>query len=211
MDERHLAGPVGGEGAAVTAIGIDPAVHVTVRLGLSLLLLWAANHKRRDVAGFRSALASYQLLPATWIGPCAIGLIVAEIGVTAGLWLPGLVRSAGVAAAGLFTVYAVAIVINLLRGRRDIDCGCAGGAGDRPLSGALVLRNGVLVSAAGMVALPTLARPLMWLDAITISAGVATLALLYAAADALLVHAPKIAVLAGEPVARRLPAEGRHA
>ena len=199
---------------SLVPLSVDPAVQFTLRIALSLLFAWAGGHKVRDVAGFRSALASYELLPAGWIGPCTVGLIAMEISVAIGLWLPGCAVIVGLAAAGLFALYALAIVINLVRGRRDIDCGCAGVAGDQPLSGGLVSRNAVLVIVALVITLPAVPRPLTWLDAITISAGVSVLALLYAAVDGLLANAPKIAALAGDRVARRatrLPHEGRHA
>ena len=175
---------------------IDPAVGIMLRGALSLLLASAAAHKLRDIAGFRAALARYELLPTAWIGACTVGVIAMEVGVAAGLWLPGIAATSGLAAAGLFGVYAGAIVINLVRGRHDIDCGCAGVAGGQPLSGGVVIRNGVLVIVAVVITFPQSSRPLTWLDAITISAGVSTLALLYAAADGLLASGSRIAALA---------------
>jgi hypothetical protein len=179
-------------------LAIDPAVRGMVRLALSLLFVWAASHKLRDISGFRTALTAYELLPSRGVGAFAELLIAMEIGVAAGMWLPGRAATAAFAASGLLAMYAGAIAVNLVRGHRDIDCGCAGAAADRPLSGALVLRNGFLLVAALMLTLPATSRPLMWLDAVTICAGVAGLALLYAAADGLLANAPKIAALAGD-------------
>jgi hypothetical protein len=176
---------------------IDPVVRGMLRVALSLLFVWAASHKLRDLSGFRTALISYELLPSRVIGAFAVLLIAMEIAVAAGLWLPGRAAPAAGAAAGLLAVYGGAIAVNLVRGRRDIDCGCAGAAAERPLSGALVVRNGVLLLAALMLTLPATPRPLMWVDAVTIGAGVAVLALLYAAADGLLANASKSAALAG--------------
>lgn len=194
MDERHCARAVGREGKAVSA-GLDPTLGIALRAALSLLFVWAAGHKLRDVAAFRHALANYALLPARWIGPSVALLVAVEIAVAAGLWLPGLRVAAALAAGGLLVLYAGAISINLLRGRRDIGCGCAGAADDRPLGWGLAARNGVLVVAALAGALPATARVLTWVDDVTIAAGVAALALLYAAVDGLLANAPKIAVL----------------
>ena len=180
------------------ALAIDPAVRATLRGGVSLLFAWAAIHKVRDRAAFRSALASYELLPSRWIGAFALVVIVLEGSIATGLWVPALTVMSAATAAALQAVYAGAIGINLLRGRRDIDCGCVGVAGKRPLSGMLVGRNAVLIAAALVLALPADARAMTWLDGITITAGVAALALLYAVVDGLLANAPKTAALAGE-------------
>lgn len=176
-------------------IAVDPAVGLILQGSLSLLFAQAASHKLRDFAYFRSALAGYAVLPARWVGPCAVGVIALESAVAAGVWLPGLGALAGIVAAGLLVLYAAAMLINLARGRRDIDCGCGGAAEARPLSGALVVRNGVLAVGAAMTALPTAARALNWLDAVTIMGGVATLLFLYAAADTLLANAPRLGSL----------------
>ena len=48
------------------------------------------------------------------------------------------------AAALLLSVFAVAMGINLLRGRRHIDCGCFQGTLKQPLSWTLVSRNALL-------------------------------------------------------------------
>ena len=182
----------------MSVLAIDPAVHGTVRIALTLLFLWAAGHKLRDVPAFCSAVANYELVPSGWIGPFATGVIAMELGVAAGLWLPRLAAIAALAAAGVLAAYAGAMAINLVRGRRDIDCGCIGAAGRRPLSGALEVRNGVLALAALTIAPPAAARPLAWFDAITIGAGAAALACLYAASEAVLANAPKIAALQHE-------------
>jgi len=187
----------------MSGLAVDPAMQMTVRIAVSLLFAWAAIHKLRDVAGFRAALASYELLPRRWAGPGAGLLIAIESGIGIGLWLPGLAAVAGLAAAGLLALYAGAMAINLVRGRRDIDCGCSGIARARPLSGALVVRNGILLIAPLLLALPSTARPLSWLDAVTIGGGAAALALLYAAADGLLANAPRSAALTGDHRRRR--------
>ena len=174
---------------------MDPTLHLTLRAALALLFVWAASHKLRDVTGFQTALANYDLLPPRWIGPSSILLIGAELGVAVGLWLPRLGAAAAFAAAGLLALYAEAIVINLVRGRPDIDCGCAGPARRQAISAGLVLRNVALVGAALASALPTAVRSLTWIDGVTIVAAVATVALLYGAVDGLLANAPQIVTL----------------
>jgi hypothetical protein len=108
-------------------------------------------------------------------------------------------------------LYAGAIFVNLVRGRRGIDCGCAGVAASRSLSGGLVVRNGVLIIAALTSALPATSRSLAWIDAVTIVAGVAAAALLYAAADGLLATAPQSAALAHDRIQTMTEHEATHA
>jgi len=176
----------------VNAPALDPALRLTAQLALSLLFVWAASHKLRDVAAFRAAVASYELLPLGWARVGAALLIGAEIAIGAGLWFPAVAVVAVLGAAGLLAVYAGAMALNLARGRRDIACGCGGLAAEQPLRGALVARNGVLIVVAlGMLA-PTTTRPLTWVDTVTVAAGVAVLTLLYRAVDGLLANAPKL-------------------
>jgi hypothetical protein len=68
------------------------------------------------------------------------------------LLLPQTRAVAGAGAATLLAAYAGAVLINLLRGRADIDCGCGGTA--QPLSYWLVLRN-VLLGGAALLLLAT--------------------------------------------------------
>ena len=144
----------------MTVPALDPTLHLTLRAALSLLFLWSASHKLRDAAGFQGVLANYRLLPDRWIASTVAVLVAAELCVAGGLWLPGLGADAACATAGLLALYAGAIAINLIRGRRDIDCGCAGVAAHQPLSAALVVRNGVFAAAALASALPVAPRSL---------------------------------------------------
>jgi hypothetical protein len=180
----------------MTGPALDPALRITLRAALSLLFIWSAGHKLHDTAGFRAALANYELVPERWLASTAALLVAAELCVAVSLWLPGCGAYAACAGAGLLALYAGAIAINIVRGRRDIDCGCAGVSGDQPLSVALVVRNCVLGAAALASALPAALRALTWVDGITIFASVVTVALLYAALDGLLVTAPRIRALA---------------
>ena len=98
-------------------------------------------------------------------------------------------------AAALLALYAAAIAVNLARGRRHLDCGCAGPALRRPISGWLVVRNLVLVAIALADLAPLSTRPLVWVDALTVVAATAALAACWMAADRLLATAPGLARL----------------
>src|SRR2546425_10159919 len=110
---------------------MDPVIDFTLRTALALLCFVAAGHKLRDRDRFRATLAEYRLLPAGLV-PLAAALVVAvEVAAAGALLVPG-ARAAGlVAAAALLVLYGAAIAINLARGRRDIDCGCAGRSEER--------------------------------------------------------------------------------
>ena len=177
----------------MSTVAVDPALQLVVRGAVSLLFGWAAAHKLRDVAGFARALEGYDLVSPLWTVPAGVFLITAEVGVATGLWLPRVAPVAALGAAGLLALYAGAMVVNLVRGRRDIDCGCVGPARRQPIGGALVARNAVVAVAALVGALPVAPRPLWWVDGVTIVAGVCVLACLYAAADGLLAAAPSAA------------------
>jgi hypothetical protein len=171
---------------------LDPALCATLRAALALLLLATARAKLRDRAGFRAALADYELLPPRAEGAAAAFLVAAEVGIGVGLLAPQTGRGASLAAGGLLALYAGAMAANLLRGRRHIDCGCGGATGGRPLGAELVARNALLTGAAALAALRVSGRPLVWLDAITVAAGLAACALLYTGADRALASAARL-------------------
>jgi hypothetical protein len=162
---------------------LDPALQWVACLALALLMVWSAGHKLRDLEAFRAALAGYRLLPRGALRPAVAILIVAELAIGLGLLLPGWTARAALAAAGLLALYSSAIAANLLRGRREIDCGCAGPAGRRGLGPPLLVRNALLIGVALCSALPAASRELIWLDGVVVVAGLATAALLYVAAE----------------------------
>jgi hypothetical protein len=174
---------------------LDPALGALARLVLAAVLLAAARHKLADRARFRAALAGYGLLPARGVRPAAAILPIAELALALALLAPRLGAAPPLAVAALLALYGAAIAVNLARGRRALDCGC--GARPRPLGWGLVARNAALVALALAAALPAQARALGWLDAWTIAAGAATLALLHAAADALLAGGAGLRSLGG--------------
>ena len=164
---------------------MDPVVGLALRALLALLLGGAAVAKLRDLRAFADAVSGYRLLPAALSRPAAAGFVAAELALAAGLLTP-LRAGAALGAAALLALYALAIAVNLARGRREIDCGCGGPRGRQPLSEGLVLRNLAWAGAALACALPEAPRALAWLDLVTLAATVAAGAALHAAASALL-------------------------
>ena len=124
--------------------------------GLALGIAWfaaglfavSAAQKVRTFLAFSGFVAGYRLVPPALVR-AASGLVV----LLEGLAVPGVLLALPVLAylpSVLLLVYALAMGINLLRGRRDIDCGCGGAP--MPLAPALVARNVVLALAFGWAA-----------------------------------------------------------
>ena len=163
-------------------MSVDPVIVVIIRFGLGWLFLAAAAHKLKDMTDFRSVLAAYRVLPGSMIGLAAWCVAALEIAVGIGaLWA---FPAAYVGTAVVLFGYAGVMAVNLVRGRRFIDCGCGGAV--QPLSIGLVLRNVVLAFGALIALLPVSPRPVGWLDVVSMAAGVLVLAMLYAAVNQLL-------------------------
>ncbi|MEM7020922.1 MAG: MauE/DoxX family redox-associated membrane protein [Pseudomonadota bacterium] len=144
----------------------DPAVQLTCALLLSYIFLSAAWHKWRDLETFRETLANYQLLPTALLPIAAVLVPLAELVAGFGLLIPFAYPFAAVIATALMLMYLSAIGINLLRGRRRIDCGCGGPNQKQYLSEWLLLRNVILLLCAALLIWPMVREPL-WLDWLT--------------------------------------------
>lgn len=185
MDDRSARGSVAGERRTVTLV-YDPALVLTMRTCLALLMGSAATHKWRDLTGFRSTISDYDLLPQWGPAVAAPAVAVLETGLAVAVMLPTTAFGAATAAAALLCLYALAININVRRGRVLIDCGCSAWGHAQRLSAWLVWRNLFLACFAMGAALPMSSRLLTWLDAVTVAAAVTTAAALYRALDVLL-------------------------
>ena len=166
-------------------MSVDPSVPLAARVLGALVFVAAVYGKLRHRTEFIGVVANYRLLPQGLVRPAAwlvMGLEALVVLSLAGDC--GLVWGAALATA-LLAGFAVAMAINLVRGRKEIDCGCFRSTLRQPLSVALVARNLVL----GAVILPlvvTVSRNmefLQWLDGL--AAG-SVLFLLYQSFDQLM-------------------------
>ena len=172
-------------------MNVDPTLIWLVRVALALLFAHAALHKSRDLAGFERVFADYRLVPESWAPLLARTTLLAEASLALGLLISGFAATVGQPVAAptqavvagtiaLLSLYSVAISVNLARGRRDIDCGCADPAARSPqIAPWLLARNALLISAAGLLLWPTSTRPLHWIDAISLVGGLVPLALVW--------------------------------
>ena len=152
----------------------DPVLLYAASAALACVLLLGAVEKLKDMAGFAAVVSAYRLLPASWSHAFAWGYALAEALAGTLLLVPS--RQAAGAELALLVLAAatMALVLNLLRGHRDIDCGCGGPASIGPgrsaqragLSWWLVLRNALLAlwTAPALLAAGGLSRALQWTD-----------------------------------------------
>jgi hypothetical protein len=178
---------------------LDPALGSLLVLCIALLLAAAAVHKLRNPAAFAEVFVAYDLIPAAaarrlaWLIPAAELCIALAL-----LWLP-LRRMAIFGGVALFAAYGFGLGLNLARGRRDLDCGCAPAGNRRRIAAWMVWRNAVLVGALGAAALPWTPRAWTGADFVTLGGGIAALCTLSAAVDRLL----------GDVVPKSLRLQGR--
>ncbi|MCL1478388.1 MULTISPECIES: MauE/DoxX family redox-associated membrane protein [unclassified Marinobacter] len=177
---------------------IDPVISTSAALALSVIFASAANHKIRHPNWFRRQVREYELIPGFMVPTAALALPVTELAVAAGLLWSTSRPYAGVLAFLLISLYALAIAINLARGRKDIDCGCSGPAMRQPLQPALLVRNGLLAVIALGALLPMLDRPLGLLDNFVIIAAGTVLVLLYTTTDLWIANRSLLLTVSGE-------------
>lgn len=153
----------------------------------ALLFARAAAFKLRDVEAFADTLAAYRILPIDLVEPAARVLPALEAACALALLTPW-TRSVGeFGAAGLLAVFALAMAVNLTRGRRDIDCGCGDPSRRQPLAWSLVARNLAFAAALGACAFAPAGSPgfVGWLVAGAAAAGIMLLLLCHEAFSAL--------------------------
>ena len=175
---------------------MDPVLAVVLRGALALLFVVAALHKLRDRDAFRATLDAYALLPSALTAPLARAVPLVELVAALLLVVPRAAAVGASIAVLLLSVYALAMGVNLLRGRRDLDCGCMGPGAHSPIGPELLVRNLFLIVAALVAGFaPIHARALVWVDFVTVPLAVAVLAALYAAVERVLALAPTVAAL----------------
>jgi Methylamine utilisation protein MauE len=176
---------------------LDPAIGALIVGCCALLFASAALHKLRDLARFTEVLRAYRVLPAG-AGRLAAGVPVLELSVALGLLTAATRPAAALAGVMLLVSYAAAIAVNLVRGRRDLACGCGGPDEARPIAPWMVLRNLALALLLAGTLAPWQARAILATDVLTIGGGVAVATLLYMSLERLLGRvAPRTAMLRG--------------
>src|SRR5690348_9548505 len=156
---------------------LDPAIALAGRVLGALVFATAVAGKVRHRHELAGVVANYRLLPER-LAAGAGWLIVGLEALAVLSFVSGVQLAAGAALAiALLCAFALAIGINLARGRREIDCGCFQSGLRQRLSPALLARNAILA----ILLIPLLAggssdaTTLQWLDGL--GAGLAAYAL----------------------------------
>ena len=172
---------------------VDPALSLLALSLLSVIFVAAALAKLRTLDMFQGVVEQYHLLPRPLVRPFAYTLPVVELGAALGLLLPVTRVPAAAVLIFLLLAFAAAMVINLARGRSDIDCGCFIGVHKQRISWPLVVRNLVLAGFGLTLFAGGTGRSLVALDGFTIIVAAASLLLLYEAIGRLFGRAPALA------------------
>ncbi len=164
-------------------MAIDITVNYTLRVLLVFIFLRAMIHKLRHYPHFTAQLEQYRLLPPVSVPAFALFLVLLEGALSLALLRTSWSAPPFVAAA-LLAVYSAAMLINLIRGRTDLDCGCNGpAAATQSISWALVIRNAVLGVLCMVIALPVTARVPALPDIATIALAACAVILIYASLE----------------------------
>jgi hypothetical protein len=155
--------------------GLDPLI-ISIAAG-TLLLIFVRGvwHKLADPPMFRAILENYEIVSSRFVPAAAIAVTGAEAAIAIGLLFPPTRSLAALSGFAMLACYAIAIAVNLRRGRVSIDCGC-GGPG-HGLSWILVWRNIGLMAVALIAAMPALDRPMGLADLLVLVTAVATMVL----------------------------------
>ena len=183
---------------------LDPLILRIIAVGFALLFIFSATHKFNNKLQFLGILEAYQILPRAMLGPVVNVIPVLELMLGLAWALTALlliqIPLVPLISAMLLITYAMAIAINLFRGRSYIDCGCgfssmagptrseAKSGGIQQLSMALVVRNCVLSVVALLAAASPSPRDLGFMDFLSLVMASFALILLYGAFNQLLIN-----------------------
>lgn len=186
--------------SALRDLLLDPVIARTFGATLAIIFMAGAWQKLREWEIFRASVDSYGLLPASLVGVAAVAVPALE-GFSGVLLVPAATVHAGIAV-GLALMGAVtgAVIINLLRGVRDIDCGCGGffsHVGEQTLGWGLVVRNVFMILALLLASggAGSEGRVLVWIDYVSVACGTLALLGIYVSANQLMANQPKLLAL----------------
>ncbi|WP_233801594.1 MauE/DoxX family redox-associated membrane protein [Paraburkholderia sp. HP33-1] len=176
---------------------IDPVVSSVALATTSIITLTFALPKLARQSDLRQVVAGFELLPHALVTPFALALPLVEIGAALSSLVPA-TRSVGAAAlATLFVLFALALGINVARGRTDIDCGCngfrqQGAAVPRSIGWAHVARTLLLAALAALVCVPQSTRAVIWFDYLSVLGATLVAVAAFFTLDVLLANRPKL-------------------
>lgn len=157
---------------------IDPAFNVAVALLFAFFWLTAGLSKVSNLHAFSRTLVAYDIFPASLTSAFSRSIAVTELGITLLLLAPPGRNLGWALSTALLLTYALAMSMNLLRGRHNLDCGCNLGKPER-IGWQLVGRNVALVLISSLMILPSTTRILNLGDHLLVVAVTTVLVLLW--------------------------------
>lgn len=152
---------------------------------IAVVFAASATAKLRDLRGFARSVPALVPMPAKWVTPVSVGVVVLEL---ASALLVLVTAVAGfVLASALLLAFTVAIAASLRRGRRA-PCRCFG-ATETPIGPRHLVRNAVLICSAVLGALAPEPLPPVAGAAVAFAAGVVAAVLVVAMDDIAVVFA----------------------
>ena len=165
---------------------LDPLLFLVASALLGGLFAIGGVSKLMGFAQFVATVGNYRLLPGPLVLPAALLVALSELLLGLGALVSSrfdMLTPSFFCIAALLLIYAASIGINLLRGRRHIDCGCHAFTADgSPLSWYLVWRNAALAAVAlGVGGVTVMPRSFGVIDWISALGAIAAFPLLYLA------------------------------
>ncbi len=137
---------------------MDPVIHYLLVCLLALVFLQGGTTKLMARDEFQGVASSYRLLPGAIVPAFAALLPIAELAAGLSVVVPATRHFGTALAIALLLMFALAMAINLARGRTEIDCGCFKSGFRQTISGWLVGRNLLLAAGAALLWLPANGR-----------------------------------------------------
>ena len=169
-------------------MNVEPLIGLIFSMVLSYIFVVAAVHKWKDLGEFQETLANYQVIPTFLVKPFSFAMPMVELFAGVGILVPAITNLSALVIALLLLTYMTAMSLNLVKGRRSIDCGCGGGDQKQNISEWLVLRNAVLVFFAWCVMSNNPVREFIWFDWLVAFLATTVICLIYNILNQLLVN-----------------------
>lgn len=123
---------------------MDTTLGLLIRFVFGTMFLYAGASKLSDLGEFADAIKHYRIIPGATAGAVAKMVSVVEVILGVVLILGLGIPYAAVIGSGLLVIFALAMAINLIRGRQ-IPCGCK--RESEPIQIKHIVRNGLSVAA----------------------------------------------------------------
>ncbi|AVM25696.1 MauE/DoxX family redox-associated membrane protein [Bacillus pumilus] len=108
---------------------------------LGIIFAGAWLDKVRKQTAHKQQMNAYQLLPPSLTGPMFYLFLTVELACTGLLFVSNMSLVPAIGLTALLCMYTGAVTFNLLRGHRDISCGCGGLLENDRLHWGIVIRN----------------------------------------------------------------------